>query len=178
MVPDNEVVLKIKNVSVLVSDIIKTVQRLTSQLRPQIIDDLGIVAAIEWYTKEFAQRTGIELFLDMDSGVPITPEASLTVYRIMQESLTNVARHSQATHVDIALNKAGESVYFGISDNGIGIAEDEIKSKTSFGIISMKERAASMGGTFDICREPDHGTLIMLIFPLNHIRADENSDLR
>ena len=175
-VSDCEVVIKINKVSSLVGDTIKTVQRLTSQLRPEIIDDLGLEAAIEWYTKEFAQRNGIGIFLDIDSGIFISPDASLIIFRIMQESLTNIARHSMANRVDISLMRNGDNIYFRISDNGVGITEDEIKSKKSFGIISMKERAASLGGTFEICRENDCGTVIKLIFPLiksNH----ENPDL-
>jgi signal transduction histidine kinase/DNA-binding response OmpR family regulator len=176
MVSDVKVVFKIDKVSALVGDTIKTVQRLTSQLRPEIIDDLGLEAAIEWYTKEFAQRNGVQIFLDMDSGISISPEASLIIFRIMQESLTNIARHSGADRVDIGLSKTGEFVNFRISDNGVGISEDQIKSKKSFGIISMKERAASIGGTFEIYRESDYGTIIKLTFPLNKY-SHENSDL-
>jgi len=176
-VSDSDVVLKINKVSALVGETIKTVQSLSAQLRPLIIDDLGIEAAIEWYTKEFAQRNGIEVFLDMDSGIAISTDASLNIFRIVQESLTNIARHSRATRVDIGLAKDGDYLNFRISDNGIGISDDEIKSKKSFGIISMKERAASLGGTLDIYRENESGTVIMLILPLD-IGTYENSDLR
>jgi two-component system, NarL family, sensor histidine kinase UhpB len=167
MVSENDVILKINKVSALVGETIKTVQRLTSQLRPEIIDDLGLEAAIEWYTKEFAQRNKVAVILDMDSGISISPEASLIVFRIMQESLTNIARHSGANRVDIGLLKTGEYINFRISDNGVGITEGQIKAKKSFGIISMKERAASLGGTFEIYRQNDSGTIINLIFPLN-----------
>jgi signal transduction histidine kinase len=102
----------------------------------------------------------------MDSGLAIAPDTSLTLFRIMQESLTNIARHSKATRVEIVLRTTSESINFRISDNGIGITENEIKSKKSFGIIGMRERAASLGGTLDIYRENDHGTGIKLIFPL------------
>jgi len=166
-VSDPVVVLKINKVSALVSDTIKTVQRLTSQLRPQIIDDLGIEAAIEWYTKEFAQRNSVEVILNVDSGISVSPKASLNIFRIMQESLTNIARHSKATRVIIGLRKSAESICFMISDNGIGIKEHEKISKKSFGIISMKERAASLGGTFDIFQEKGSGTVINLILPLS-----------
>ena len=166
-VSDGEVVLKINKVSDLVSETIKSVQRLTSQLRPPILDDLGLLAAIEWYTEEFAQRIGFKVSLDMDSGIAIPTDASLIIFRIMQESLTNIARHSRATRADIRINKTGDCINFCISDNGIGIPENEIKSKKSFGIISMRERAASMGGTFDIYNENGCGTIIKITFPLN-----------
>lgn len=176
-ISDPEVELKIKNVSVLVSEIIKTVQRLTSQLRPQIIDDLGLEAAIEWYTKEFAQRNGVEIILALDTGIIIFPDASLTLFRIMQESLTNIARHSQATRVDIGLTKSVDAINFRISDNGIGITESGIQSKKSFGIMNMKERATSLGGTLDIYRKNGHGTVIELMLPINNKGVYENSDM-
>lgn len=176
-ITDSETVSKIKKVSNLVGETIKTVQRLTSQLRPAIIDDLGLEATIEWYTKEFAQRTGIKVLLDIDSRLCITQETSLIIFRIMQESLTNISRHSGATQVDIVLTKTIESINFRISDNGIGITENEINSKSSFGIMSMQERAVSLGGTFNIYTENDNGTIITLNLPLNNIYSNENSDL-
>ncbi len=165
-VSDSEVVLKIGKISGLVSDTIKTVQRLTSQLRPEIIDDLGLEAAIEWYTKEFAERTGITVVHDLECGEKLSSGRSLTLFRIMQESLTNIARHSGAKKVDIRLYEKGENVNFRISDNGIGITEGQTKSKKSFGILSMKERTASLGGNFDICGDTMGGTVIKIIFPL------------
>jgi len=166
-VSDTKVTARITKVSSLVSETIKTIQRLTYQLRPDIIDDLGIDAAIEWYTKEFAQRNQVEVILNLDSEITIAPDASLTIFRIMQESLTNIARHSRATRVDIKLSKTADSIHFDISDNGIGITNEELNAKKSFGIIGMKERAASLGGTCDIYRQNDKGTTIKLIFPLN-----------
>jgi PAS domain S-box-containing protein len=167
-ISDSDVISRINKVSALVSDTIKTVQRLTSQLRPQIIDDLGLEAAIEWYTKEFEERSKVKIILDIESGAVVGPEASLIIFRIMQEALTNIARHSKASSVHIILSKTGSFVNFSISDNGIGISEKEINSKKSFGIISMRERAASLGGTFDICFENCSGTVIKLVFPLKY----------
>lgn len=166
-ISDLEVVSKIDKVSGLVKDTILTVQRLTSQLRPQIIDDLGLEAAIDWYTKDFANRNGIKVFLDIDSDLSISSEESLMIFRIMQESLTNISRHSKADRIDIGLLKTGEVVYFTIADNGIGITEAEIKSKDSFGIIGMRERAAALGGTFKIEPGKKDGTCIQIIFPFN-----------
>jgi PAS domain S-box-containing protein len=174
---EKDVILRISKVSELVSETIKTVQRLTSQLRPQIIDDLGLESAIEWYTKEFEERSRIKIILALNSGFVIAPDASLIIFRVMQEALTNIARHSKATKVNIGLSKNGDNINLRISDNGIGISEDEIKSKKSFGIISMRERAASLGGTFEVNRDKNGGTVVKLIFPLNNSENDENSDL-
>lgn len=162
---DCEIVSKIKKVSQLVGETIKTVQRLTSQLRPAIIDDLGLEATIEWYTKEFAQRNGIEVLLGIEPNIVVSPEASLIIFRIMQESLTNISRHSKATQIDIELHNTEENINLTIKDNGIGITENEINSKTSFGIMSMKERAVSLKGTFTIYRENNLRTVIKLILP-------------
>ena len=166
-VSNSETELKVKNVSALVSETIKTVQRLTLQLRPAIIDDLGIEAAIEWYTKEYAQRNGVEILLETNSISYISPETSLIIFRIMQESLTNIARHSKATIVSISLTQLAENICLLISDNGIGITEAEINSKKSFGIIGMKERSASQGGKLEIHPGSDGGTSIKCMFPLN-----------
>lgn len=165
-VTNPESIVRINKVSSLVGDTIKTVQRLTSQLRPQIIDDLGLDAAIEWHTKEFSERFCIKIVLDLDADITVTPDASLTLFRIMQESLTNIARHSQATRVQISLSKSDDLINFRISDDGVGIKENEIKSKKSFGIMGMKERAASLGGSLEIYNEIGLGTVVMLIIPL------------
>ena len=174
-VSDEKVISKINKVSELVRDTIITVQRLTAQLRPQIIDDLGLEAAIEWYIKEFAQRNGMEILLHIDSNLSIPPNASLTVFRIMQESLTNISRYAKASKIQISLNKSGDNINFSVSDNGIGISETQIKSKKSFGLIGMKERAASLGGTFEVCRGPENGTIIKVSFPLNYRKVNETN---
>lgn len=176
-VSDDDVVFKINKVTALVTETIKTVQRLTSQLRPEIIEDLGLETAIEWYTGEFAERCGIEVCLHIKPGLNFSPDVSLTLYRIMQESLTNIVRHSEATRVDIVLDKKPEDFYFLISDNGVGINEADLNSKKSFGLISMKERAASLGGSFSIRRKTSGGTEIKLIIPINNTGNHENSDL-
>jgi PAS domain S-box-containing protein len=167
-VSDSEVIAKINKVSALVSETIKTVQNISSKLRPQIIDDLGLAAGIDWYTKEFAQRNHIEVFLDIDPIIIIPPDASLIIFRIMQESLTNISRHAKATRVDISLRKTDRTFNFMISDNGIGIKEPQIKSNNSVGIIGMMERAASLGGTFTIYSENESGTTIKLILPIKN----------
>jgi PAS domain S-box-containing protein len=174
---EKEIDLRIKKVSDLVSETIKTVQRLTSQLRPQIIDDLGLVSAIDWYTSEYSERSRIEISLDMSEDLDVEPDTSMIVFRIMQEALTNVARHSKADKVEIKLVKEGNDLCFRMSDNGIGITESQLTSRKSFGIISMKERAASLGGTFSISAGKNGGTVIELIFPLNLKVNHENTDL-
>lgn len=176
-VSDKKVISRITKVSELVRNTIITVQRLTAQLRPQIIEDLGLEAAIDWYTKEFAQRNGIVIFLHIDSGIKISQDASLIVFRILQESLTNISRYAKASRVDILLSRTEYDINFTISDNGIGISDSQIKSKKSFGLIGMKERSASLGGTFKVCRGLENGTIIKISFPLNYKKTYENTNL-
>uniref|UniRef100_UPI003562A2F1 sensor histidine kinase n=1 Tax=Mariniphaga sediminis TaxID=1628158 RepID=UPI003562A2F1 len=165
---DTTIKEKLEDVKTLVGNSIHTVQRITSQLRPEIIDDLGLDAAIDWYTKEFAKRYRIEVFLDIESGIPISNENALPLFRIMQESLTNIARHAHATHIEILLNQQDNIIHFIVSDNGIGISNDQIYSKKSFGIMSMRERATSLGGTFSINCGENFGSKIMISFPIEN----------
>jgi two-component system sensor histidine kinase UhpB len=96
----------------------------------------------------------------------------------MQESLTNISRYAKASRVDIELIKSDENIVFSITDNGIGINETEIKSKKSFGIIGMRERTASLGGTFEISGGKENGTVVKISFPLTNNKINENSDMR
>ena len=157
---------KLDNVIALVGDTIKSVRRLTSALRPEIIDDIGLEAAIEWYANEFAKRNNIDLTFDMDNKIEFSIDTSLIIYRITQEALTNISKHAHATQVQIGLGRIDESVHFMIADNGIGINEQNINTENSFGILGMKERASFLGGTFTIVKPSEGGTLIKLIFPL------------
>ena len=167
-ISDDFVNNQIDNLSNAVDNTIKTVQRLTSQLRPAMIEDLGLVTTIEWYTKDFSNRYKIEIYLDLESDITISHDSSIIIFRIMQESLTNIARHSNATHVNIMLFKSGNNINFRISDNGICITEDKIISKKSYGINIMKERVASIGGTFEIYSENNCGTEISIVLPINY----------
>ena len=167
-ISDQGVVSQINKVTALVSETIKTVQRLTSNLRPDIIYDLGLETALEWYIKEYAERYGTQVSLEMEPEISFSSDDSLTLFRIMQESLTNIARHSKANRLEIKLNKEGDYINFSISDNGIGITDIQRNAKNSFGLIGMKERAASLKATFDICRKKGGGTIVKLLIPLTN----------
>lgn len=172
-VKEENVLFKIDKLSTLVGDTIKTVQRLTSQLRPEIIDDLGLEAAIDWYTKEFGTRNEIDIFLDVESEISISSDDSITLFRIMQESLTNIARHAKANRIEIGLYCLENSINFKISDNGIGITDDNQSSKKSFGLIGMRERAIALGGTLEIYSDSGKGTVVSLNFPIHLAVSDQ-----
>jgi signal transduction histidine kinase len=143
-----------------------TVQKIVSDLRSVVIEDLGIKAAVEAYVDEFATGHKMKVYLDIDSDLELGYEASFVIYKILQGALSNVARHSEADTVDIWLNRTGETLEFIVSDNGIGIAVDRIHSNKSFGITGMRERVAKMNGTFEICGSENRGTMLTVNIPI------------
>ncbi|OIP83062.1 MAG: hypothetical protein AUK44_06175 [Porphyromonadaceae bacterium CG2_30_38_12] len=149
-----------------VVETIKTVQRITAQLRPDILDELGLEAAMEWYCTEFARRYKVNVLLKMDKDVELSPATSLIIFRILQESLTNIARYAEATHVQVRLYYTDNLAHFVVYDNGIGIKEAEINSMKSYGIMGMRERATSLGGTFTIAAIKTGGTQIKAVVPI------------
>lgn len=157
--------LKINKIQDLLSDSIGTVKRITSQLRPHILDDLGLTSAIEWYTQEFNKRTKIKVTLLIDKDTKISRDIEIVVFRILQESLTNITRHAQADEVWISMKKKGNDLAMETSDNGIGISPEKITSISSFGLLNMKERAKEIGGSLSIGERPGGGTKIKLVIP-------------
>lgn len=143
------------------------VRRIATELRPSVLDQLGLAAALEWQGQEFEARTGIQVTLDLCADDCRIPEhLNSAVFRIFQESLTNVARHSRATRVIVRLIKTVEWVNLEVSDNGIGIPEERLEGTTSLGIVGMRERALACGGEFSITGVPNHGTIVLLSVPL------------
>ncbi len=140
---------------------IKSVKRLITELRPRLLDDLGLTAAIEWQSDEFQRRTGIICKTSiLPNEILLDPERSTAIFRIFQETLTNIARHSGATRVDVLLRKVGENVTLEVSDNGCGISEEQIRDSRSFGLIGMRERAKYFGGALAMKGNPGSGTVV------------------
>jgi signal transduction histidine kinase len=150
-----------------VMDTTDTIKRIIIGLRPVIIDEIGIDAAIKLYCADFAKRNHIEVYHDIEPLTDLSPDSELGLFRILQEALTNVYLHSGANKADIWLNKNNGAVEFIISDNGCGISEENITSNKSFGIISMRERAKEIGGEFKIKCGSDFGTVIKIKIPLS-----------
>jgi len=158
---------KVQSMSDLVDMTIMTVRRISTELRPGLIDDLGLPAAIEWYCGEFQNRTGIKCNLDLDEKEHIFEQDRLiSVFRIFQESLTNVARHSKATKVHARLQFDDHTLKMEIRDNGIGITEDQINSPKSLGLIGLKERVNPWGGKVIISGVHSKGTTVKVILPI------------
>ena len=145
----------------------KTVQRISSGLRPKILDTVGLAAAVEWHIREFTKRTSIEVRLQQTGTLPTMDDAVATgIYRIIQEALTNIARHSEATQAEVALRLNNGELYVEITDNGKGIDQAMLVHPESLGIMSMQERARMIGGTVHFTSNPGKGTSVVLTAPV------------
>lgn len=164
---DKAVVERLMSMDELIHECTTTIQRLTSELRPSLLDEQGIAAAIEWQAAEFEKRSGISCTAEIDTAIPpLSQDKSINIYRIFQESMSNIMRHSGATSVKISLSKAGQQLVLLITDNGTGISEQEISAHTSFGILGMGERARLCGAELIIKGIPGKGTTISLSVPI------------
>jgi signal transduction histidine kinase len=160
---------KINDILHLLNNTVQSVRRISSELRPGILDELGLAAAIEWHLNDFEKRSGIKThfnFAEDDQQLPGPVKTNL--YRILQESLTNVARHAQAKEVKVDLVRLNGHITLKIKDDGVGFDHENISKKRTLGILGMKERAAMMGGKYEIYSEPGKGTTISVLIPLPH----------
>jgi len=163
---------KIHTSNALIDQMIKIVRRISTDLRPSVLDDLGLIAALEWQLSEFTSHTGIpHEFVTTVEYVNMEKDTAVAVFRIFQEALTNVSRHSQATKVTVVLREeerslfGDESFVLEIRDNGRGITEEEILNPESLGLLGMKERVLAFGGDLRISGELDSGTTLILKIP-------------
>ena len=158
---------KTRSMSKLIDSAIKSVQRISSDLRPTVLDNLGIGAAVEWYSKEFQKRTRIKCEVTVDSPeMKLDQDRSTAFYRILQEALTNVWRHAHATRVRVQLRKKNDNVQLTVRDNGMGIAPEPIGDPRSFGLMGMRERVYQFGGSIVISGRPGKGTQVSVTIPM------------
>jgi PAS domain S-box-containing protein len=165
---DNEPLLdKTRSMGKLIDGTIEMVHRISADLRPGLLDDFGLVAALEWFAKDFQKRSGIvcRARLEVDD-LALDKEMSTTIFRIFQETLTNVARHAEARRVEVRLAASGGRLILEVSDDGRGITKKQMNDPRSFGIIGMRERAHSWGGEVLISGNRDKGTTVRLTIPL------------
>jgi PAS domain S-box-containing protein len=149
----------------LVDQTLQIVRRISAELRPGTLD-LGLVAAVEWAAEEFEARTGTECQVDLLEGdIVIDGERATALFRILQETLTNVARHANATRVNVRLVRKEGSLILDVHDNGKGISEEELSASGSLGILGMRERALLLGGELAIRGAPGEGTTIQIRIP-------------
>lgn len=158
---------KIRSMDGLVDETIRTVQRLSGELRPGLLDDLGLAAAIEWQTEEFQKRAGIACDVRLALGdTALSREHATVIFRIFQETLTNVLRHARATRVSVLLQVEDNRLVLEVGDNGRGITEEEARGPRAFGLIGMRERLLALKGQLVIHGRPGHGTTVTVTVPL------------
>jgi signal transduction histidine kinase len=150
----------------LVEESIRTVRRISTELRPGMLDDLGLVATIEWAGEDFQARTGTTCRLDLpQDDIAVDPERATAIFRIFQETLTNVARHADASEVRVRLAREDGELTLEVHDNGKGISEDILASGKSLGILGMRERAMLLGGELTISGPAGNGTTVKVRIP-------------
>jgi PAS domain S-box-containing protein len=152
----------------LLAETMRSVRKIATQLRPSILDNLGLVSALEWQSREFEKNFGIRCVFESLLGEPIFNEKqSNALFRIYQEALTNIARHSGATRVDAVLSQEGNNVVLEVRDNGKGFPTTNAEGKKTLGLVGMQERALMMDGDFRIESMPGQGTYIFVSIPMS-----------
>ncbi len=158
---------KLGELNAMMDETIKTVRKIASDLRPTLLDNIGLGAAIEWHLSDFEKRAGIEVqYTGLNEEVSLSLASKTGLFRIVQESLTNVARYAKARKVIVFLEKKFDQLLLTIQDNGIGFDQEKIAAKKTFGIVGMRERAAMMGGGYSISSIPGKGTTTIVQVPL------------
>lgn len=145
-----------------------TVKRISTNLRPALLDTLGLVATIKWHAAQFSEMTGIATVLQLPEYVSLSKNRSMAIFRIIQEALTNIAKHAEASTASIAIKKKERELIVEVSDNGTGITKYNRFKPDSFGLIGMQERAQYLGGKLSIAGTPDVGTRLTLRIPLDN----------
>lgn len=165
----NQVHLRLDDSHILVEQTVEQIRDVMANLRPPVLDDYGLLAALGWFGEKFSQRTNITITLEGEEPVPrLTTRVENALFRIAQEALTNVAKHAKATHVLVELLTEEDSIKLIIDDDGIGLTYDFSDDPTrvqGWGILSMTERAESMGGSLRIESSPNHGTRVIVEVP-------------
>jgi signal transduction histidine kinase len=157
---------KFREMSQFIDETIRKVRNISTELRPLILDDVGLAAAIEWQCREFQKRTEIKSkIISLSEDIALSQHKATAVFRIFQEILTNIARHSQATLVEVSMEEHNNDLVLKVSDNGIGIKESDISDTRSLGILGMRERAVVFGGRVEIIGAEGKGTMVTIRIP-------------
>ena len=163
---DPESAARAKTMDRLIDKTIQDVRSMAFRLRPGVLDDLGLVDALEWYTSDFERRTGITCIFEHNHVSNTNDTVATASYRITQEALTNVARHASATHVEVVLKQNREMLTLLVSDNGCGFGTQELSESDGLGVAGMRERASLAGGILEVQSQPDDGTRVYFKVPV------------
>jgi signal transduction histidine kinase len=157
---------RLTSMSKAVDATVHALRRISSRLRPKLLDDLGLSAAIEWQAREFERHSGIACTIHSEpDDIVVDRPRSTALFRIFQETLTNVARHAGASTVDVVLRDLGSTVQMTVADNGKGIGPAEVNDGRSLGIVGMRERVRSLGGSIEVLGRPGQGTTVRVSIP-------------
>lgn len=168
--PSEKVIDRIDGLSHQVDQTIESVRRIASEIRPSILDDFGLIAALEWQSAEFERKSGVECTFNTNSDSTLfDTDTDSAVFRIFQEALTNISRHAEASNVMITLDRRPEDVLLRIEDNGRGIDPENAARSKSLGLLGMRERARLIGANIDVQPAPTGGTLVELVVPLQMV---------
>ena len=158
---------EISSMKMIIDNSIKRIKKIITELRSEVLDNLGLIPAIEWQIEEFNKKSGIDVgFNNLWGEVALNKDISIAVYRILQEALTNVARHSKASKVNVKIEKKGDHFKIEIEDNGVGLKSEPSKESKSFGVLGMRERAIILGGDFTIENVDPSGAKVVVNIPL------------
>jgi signal transduction histidine kinase len=158
---------KVRSMFQLIDSTIQVVRKISSELRPQVLDDVGLLGTLKWQAREFQARAGIRCKVELPADdILLDQERSTAVFRIFQEVMTNVVRHARATKVDIKLRMDSDHLILSIADNGCGISQADLRSPRSLGLLGIRERAFLLGGIAEITGTEGKGTSVTLSLPL------------
>ena len=173
--PENQIALRAKAdaMSQLIDRTIQTVKKISTNLRPGLLDDLGLAAAIEWQAEDFQKRTGIKSKVRIDpADINFDRDRNTAIFRIFQETLTNVSRHAHATKVNVTLQQRDGQIELQVHDNGRGITEEQLANPKSFGLIGIRERVKIFGGKHIMKGIPGKGTTLTVRIPVRDTREN------
>lgn len=157
---------RVAGMSAMIDDTLASVRRIASDLRPLMLDDLGLNAAIEWLARDASRRMGIEVRARLPAQEPaIDQRVAIALYRMVQEALTNVARHARASRVRIELRSEKASLLLSVVDDGVGLADGALERGGSYGLLGLRERAHMLGGEVQVSAEPGGGTRLAVRLP-------------
>jgi PAS domain S-box-containing protein len=166
--PGDDIIGKrLTSFSGLIDNIVESVRRIASELRPSILDDLGLSAAIAWHLEDFEKRSGIKTrFTEPKDEWTLPDRTKINLFRIVQEATTNIGRHSKATELHVSLERNDHSIALRVFDNGVGFSTETVRKGNTLGILGMRERSSIVGGELEIKTAPGNGTEILVSVPL------------
>jgi signal transduction histidine kinase len=169
---DQEAAEKLRRALVMLDEGVEMKRRIIEELRPTLLDNLGLAAAIDWQVRQVCDRAGLQCTLNLEEAeIDLPPEVTIALYRIVQEALTNVVKYAKARHVDVELVQDAEGLSLVLQDDGIGLPAGADTNALSHGISGMRQRVRALGGEFNIRGKPRAGTTLEVNIPIKRPSA-------